>query len=192
MAFAPGNRYRVDNPISPFSGVSDPTHGLMVEVVHDWGSGGRTGLDLLCVLVDPDLDDLTARHALAAMEDGLTPWPAEKIRTLYEGDGYGDFADDPDAFYVEMDSSTLRPVLGRPEEGTRVLLVEDVERYPHFIAPAGATGAVVESTDEVLCVRLDEPLAGAEEWDNEVMWTSEDEEKWENPPIAGLVGDALE
>lgn len=55
-------------------------------------------------------------------------------------------------------------------EGSRVRLRNVVERYPHFIAPAGALGTVVTLDEEVLAVRLDEPLAGAEEWGNEVHW----------------------
>ena len=55
--------------------------------------------------------------------------------------------------------------------GTRVQLRHDVERYPHFIAPKGATGVVVDiGAPEVFAVRLDEPLLGAEDWDNEVHW----------------------
>lgn len=61
---------------------------------------------------------------------------------------------------------------GQFEDGDRVELVVDYDVYPHFIAPAGATGTVVDHGDDqiVLAVRLDEPLAGAEDWDNEVHW----------------------
>jgi hypothetical protein len=109
LPIEPGEQFRVECPICPFSGVSNPVHGLTVEIVHGWGGGGRTGLEFLCVLVHPDLGDLTARHTMAAMEDGLPAWPAHKIRTLYTGEGYGDFAPDPDGYYIEVESSTLRP-----------------------------------------------------------------------------------
>jgi hypothetical protein len=68
--------------------------------------------------------------------------------------------------------------MSRPAIGSRVELVADVERYPHFIAPAGATGVVVDLGDPgiVLAVRLDEPLAGAEDWRNEVHWHDGDAE----------------
>lgn len=56
-------------------------------------------------------------------------------------------------------------------EGDRVRLRRDVERYPHFIAPAGALGTVVDIGDPAIySVRLDEPVAGAEDWSNEVHW----------------------
>lgn len=56
------------------------------------------------------------------------------------------------------------------QEGTRVRLTQDVERYPHFVAPQGAKGTVTKSRDDLVAVQLDEPLNGAEEWDNEVQW----------------------
>jgi len=60
--------------------------------------------------------------------------------------------------------------------GTRVALKHDVDRYPHFIAAAGSVGTVVSTGDDrVFAVRLDEPLAGAEDWDNEVQWTDADD-----------------
>lgn len=55
-------------------------------------------------------------------------------------------------------------------EGERVELTRDVERYPHFIAPEGARGTVVHVSPEQFSVRMDEPIEGAEEWDNEVCW----------------------
>lgn len=55
-------------------------------------------------------------------------------------------------------------------EGTRVRLRRDVDRYPHFVAPQGAEGTVTKNGDDFLAVKLDEPLDGAEEWDNEVQW----------------------
>lgn len=59
------------------------------------------------------------------------------------------------------------------EPGSRVRLKRDVERYPHFVAPEGLTGTVVECEEEIVSVRLDEPVEGAEEWDNQVHWYPE-------------------
>jgi hypothetical protein len=69
-------------------------------------------------------------------------------------------------------------VTGRFPAGSRVRLTQDVDRYPHFVARAGSTGTVVDLGDPqiVLAVRLDEPLAGAEEWHNEVHWLAGDAE----------------
>ena len=63
-----------------------------------------------------------------------------------------------------------------PKPGTRVRLLHDEDRYPHFIAPRGATGVVVDTgAPEVFAVRLDHHLHGAEEWDNEVHWYDVDD-----------------
>lgn len=56
------------------------------------------------------------------------------------------------------------------EEGTRVRLKRDVDRYPDFVAPEGAEGTVTKNWDDLIAVKLDEDLDGAEEWDNEVQW----------------------
>lgn len=56
------------------------------------------------------------------------------------------------------------------EEGKRVRLRHDVDRYPHFIAPKGAVGTIVTAKRDIFAVKLDETLSGAEEWANEVHW----------------------
>lgn len=62
-----------------------------------------------------------------------------------------------------------------PVVGQRVTLKRDVERFPHFIARAGLTGTVSTSVaGEFLSVRMDAPLDGAEDWDNEVQWIDAD------------------
>jgi len=61
-----------------------------------------------------------------------------------------------------------------PSLGSRGRLRRSVDRFPHFVAQAGATGTVTEATDSLIALRLDESLPGAEEWDNEVCWTSDD------------------
>jgi len=54
--------------------------------------------------------------------------------------------------------------------GARVRLNHEIWRYPHFIAEKGLTGVVIEATEELFSVRMDEPLEGAEDWDNELHW----------------------
>ncbi len=56
------------------------------------------------------------------------------------------------------------------EVGARVRLTHSVDRYPHFIAPEGATGRVLFNESALFSVRLDKHLPGAEEWENEVHW----------------------
>lgn len=68
-----------------------------------------------------------------------------------------------------MSNPKLTPTHALPI-GRRVMLKRSVERYPHFTAPAGATGVVTVSQPDLVAVRLEEPLQGAEAWDNEVCW----------------------
>lgn len=59
--------------------------------------------------------------------------------------------------------------------GDRVELQRDVERYPQFIAKKGLQGTVTKKDDEVFAVKMDNPLKGAEEWDNCIEWYANDD-----------------
>jgi hypothetical protein len=61
-----------------------------------------------------------------------------------------------------------------PAVGSCGRLRRSVDRFPHFVADAQLTGTVTEATDSLIALRLDRFLPGAEEWDNEVCWTSDD------------------
>jgi hypothetical protein len=54
--------------------------------------------------------------------------------------------------------------------GTRIRLIRDVERFPFFIAKAGMEGVITENNEFHIAARMDAPLAGAEEWDNAILW----------------------
>lgn len=58
--------------------------------------------------------------------------------------------------------------------GSRWRLTRDVERFPHFIAAAGLTGAIESDDGEAVYLKLDAPLDGAEDWDNCVQWVRAD------------------
>jgi hypothetical protein len=55
--------------------------------------------------------------------------------------------------------------------GRRFRLTREVDRFPDFLAPVGLTGTVdhIEESGTVWG-KMDEPLPGAEEWDNCIMW----------------------
>lgn len=57
-----------------------------------------------------------------------------------------------------------------PATGERFVLTADVERHPHFVAARGSKGTVADVSCGAISLRLDDPLPGAEEWDNEVVW----------------------
>jgi hypothetical protein len=56
--------------------------------------------------------------------------------------------------------------MNRPEVGLRVKFRHRVDRFPEFSAPAETTGTVVEVTDAIVVVKADQPITGAEQWDN--------------------------
>lgn len=74
------------------------------------------------------------------------------------------------AFAATLEAVTAAAVAEVFPVGTRVRLRRNVERFPHFIAGEGTTGIVV-TTDEQFCVRMDDHLPGAEEWENEILWS---------------------
>lgn len=61
-----------------------------------------------------------------------------------------------------------------PAVGARGRLRQAVDRFPHFVVEAGSMGTVTLATGSLIALRMDEPLPGAEEWDNEVCWTCDD------------------
>lgn len=69
-----------------------------------------------------------------------------------------------------------------PVVGERYRVAHEVWRYPHFIVEEGATGMIVESDDELVALKLDEVIEGAEEWQNELHWYPNncDDDPWED------------
>jgi hypothetical protein len=61
--------------------------------------------------------------------------------------------------------------------GQRVRLKRDVERFSDFIALKGARGTINELTDFGYSVKMDEPIEGAQYWDNCVLWYGEERRK---------------
>lgn len=62
-----------------------------------------------------------------------------------------------------------------PKLGTRFRLARPVDRFDHFIASAGAAGTVVDADENVISLHMDDYLPGAEPWDNEIVWTVDDD-----------------
>ena len=57
------------------------------------------------------------------------------------------------------------------EIGTQIMLRRSIDRFPHFIVEQGATGTVVEFSDGLVRVKMDDHIEGCEEWDNEIVWS---------------------
>lgn len=59
----------------------------------------------------------------------------------------------------------------KKQQRTRVRLRQAVERFPFFIAREGRTGYIVEMNSDLISVRMDEPIPGCEEWNNEILFS---------------------
>ncbi len=70
---------------------------------------------------------------------------------------------------------TVEGLMAKLQRGTRVRLISAVDRFPNFVAKAGLTGSVVEARAGRLGVKLDKFLPGAEDWNNTIWWTEEEE-----------------
>ncbi len=58
--------------------------------------------------------------------------------------------------------------------GDRVELIRPVDRFPFFAVMDGAVGTVTTVEDGCFCVRMDDFIDGAEEWQNEIVWDMDD------------------
>ena len=58
-----------------------------------------------------------------------------------------------------------------PREGARWRLKANVERFPHFIAEKGMAGVIDEVGEDLISLKLDDSLPGAEPWDNCIWWS---------------------
>ncbi len=59
--------------------------------------------------------------------------------------------------------------------GSRIQLMRDVERFPHFIARKGARGTIVSFDKHGASARMDDKLESCEEWGNCILWECNDE-----------------
>jgi hypothetical protein len=77
---------------------------------------------------------------------------------------------------------------GVPQPGERFRLAGPVDRFPHFLAPSGTSGTVTYAEEHnIICLRMDEHLDGAEEWDNEIVWSAdEDQDATTGKPSAAV------
>jgi hypothetical protein len=63
----------------------------------------------------------------------------------------------------------------RYQIGARVMLVENVGRYPHALVKVGETGTVSAICHGQVCVRLDTHHPGLAEWNNELVFDPDDD-----------------
>lgn len=77
--------------------------------------------------------------------------------------------------------------LALPAVGAPARLRRGVERYSHFQIEAEASGIVTEASESLVALRMNEPVPGAEHWDNELWWTAED-----GVPILGALAGGVQ
>ena len=53
--------------------------------------------------------------------------------------------------------------------GYQFKLINPVDRFPNFVAPVGLTGVETIVADDIWA-KTDQPVSGAEEWNNELHW----------------------
>lgn len=58
-------------------------------------------------------------------------------------------------------------------KGMRIITKHAVDRFPDFIVPKGRTGTVTMLGEREVWVKFDEPIKGAEEWQNHVYWSDD-------------------
>lgn len=65
--------------------------------------------------------------------------------------------------------------------GARVRVKQVVDKYPIGIVPVGTTGIVTYNDGVIVHVLMDTPIAGYEEWNNEVYFDADEDaltEEW--------------
>lgn len=59
--------------------------------------------------------------------------------------------------------------------GYRFRLFRQVDRFPDFVAPVGLTGVVTTVDDSGVWAQMDQHIAGAEHWNNQIHWQTPDD-----------------
>jgi len=67
--------------------------------------------------------------------------------------------------------------------GYRFRLFRPVDRFPDFLAPADLTGTLTAVDDSGVWGRMDQHIAGAEQWDNQIHWQTREEFARDTVPI---------
>lgn len=114
-----------------------------------------------------------------AIEDASNAFWAE-IAKQYPEVKTGDFGPEETFAWDEACRRAVRTWLRwnlhvSPREGSRWALRQPIEKYPHFTVPAGYTGTIMEADCDLIRLRMDAHIPGCEEWDNEIVWSENDD-----------------
>jgi hypothetical protein len=110
---------------------------------------------------------------------GVYEWSDAGASEFLVGEAFIVIGDSFDGEYFDFETIEECAAIAKREwkracivDGARVRLVRNVDRYPHFVAPAGATGTVKIRNGQY-DVLMDEPIPGCEEWENHVAWDTD-------------------
>jgi hypothetical protein len=129
--------------------------------------------------VEQQLENLTAKLNAYCDANGLDHLSAddllcEQYSTEPRNEEHIAFLE---TFIEEWDSVNQTNVTNHPSKiaaGFRFRLFRPVERFPDFLAPIGLTGKVIAVDDSGVWGRMDQHIAGAEHWDNQIHWETPD------------------
>ena len=134
----------------------------------------------------PDNIDNTAASGSPSVGQAVTIRSRQyDVRHVDDGGGFyarfnPDDGSDPADHYWPA-GTNWTPAL--PRVGQRAKLGRIVERFPHFSMAAGSAGTVTEATPDLIALTMDEPIPGAEEWDNAICWSADDAAHYSGSPI---------
>ena len=74
----------------------------------------------------------------------------------------------------------LKPSLAA---GYHFKLICQVDRFPDFLTPSDLTGVATVVDDSGVWGRMDQHIAGAEQWDNQILWPTPDEFFQDTVPV---------
>lgn len=149
-------------------------NGYVAAYQGDWGLKASEEDAVFSMLQAVWPDKYAKADFVAAMrDDARIARAVEIVYDLNNSDPWNGSEEDAKRFI----SDVLGVVIGQIgfKAGDRIELTEWVERFPSFQVAPGATGVVTSSEDTLLCVKMDEPIAGCEEWDNVVQFVLPEE-----------------
>jgi hypothetical protein len=115
-----------------------------------------------------------AKFATAMRDDQAVADAVDQIYHLNSGRDMWDGSDEDAERYI----GEIVNILASKVEyhvGDRVKLIEYVDRFPFFQVAPDAEGTITECERNYLSVKMDDPIDGCEEWDNEIIFNLPEE-----------------
>ena len=114
--------------------------------------------------------EVVVKHFPHATAGDVSPWATIRLHQAQQ-----EAVEEWIANNVMTQGSDIAP-------GYRFKLLRDVDRFPNFRAEAGLTGTVTSADESGVWARMDDHVAGAEQWDNQIHWDTPDDFAWDTAP----------